>query len=694
MADKEEKLPPAPAEKPAEAAAEKPAVQPAPAQPSVFEKALDSVDGKAGHVTEQVGDHLYKNAGISRDTTHAAMPVIAGVAAAAAGTFLIQPIQKFAEALGKIPIIGDVLKFIGNIVSYAAPLIAGFLAFRAFGKPVQHFQPAPSTNNLLAGTAAVAQPSEKKEVSVSRKDAVVPEATEKVPMAPAKVVPQPQEPGVLPKEELESADSIPYEELKQRRRKAIEDLDPKKEGAYRKLMLDQHQAFENRLEFVKDAKVFEGEVDKDSPRNHMVKALKERIGLEGAEAEALIVKAPALRTTVYDDGKPTHNHPGGDGISKDGNLPEKLDNFAREFASFYDKPGHSSLTINGKNGVPTTGFTYDDSLSVTQKMEYINAALDKLDERRKFMESKHVRQSLGMAEGGDAIAVDYYDYTDTQKMSSWEYTRYWTGVSTLLGTTHTEGSERYPSGDKTWKAENEFIKKLNGDSVHDLGNLGIVHEDGNELKNVRTVFRGYEQKFGYYLEEVKQAETQHSGEIAKFKGQAQFMEQSLDMIKNKGVALLEKKEIGTQTVIEVRDVNHIDPAKRVAGDSSKQQWTGVLDKNTQIFSISSIHDEKTGRDISLPTPLTVDLKTGAGVEKVLEQSAAKQEPKQDQKTAALQKAAAAFIEQKHSPAKDDALMADVGDMPMGGFTTNLPGAAAKKVEDKNPLLKSNDAGLA
>lgn len=639
-----------------------------PTQAPWYERAYESVDysvrGAFGKATDMAAESIHEGTegGIHREHVKTGMPIAAAIGTGLLGMVLIEPLttggkwlMSGARAvvtgggyLEKIPVVGKVFSGlgwatdkIGEYSGWAFSGVASLLAYKAFMPSVQYYDAPDNENTPNSGTGAVPQPSIRHSMSVHRHDAILPETTQDVPVSPQPVPPVEVAPHELPTPELDEARTMTYAQLRERRSGYLAENIFERQEVYRRLMQAQNQEFENRVQFIKDAREFEGTPTSNSPRNQMVSALHDRIGLTEDESQALIVRAPDLRVTVYSGSDETQDHNGGNGISADGNFPQSLVDFAHSFEDTYGKgyiwvahrdgSGWQTQTrVDGKEIDPETrlpkkwGIAFDE-MSVTQKVEYLEKAIDFTRKRYEYFEKNHKRSSSGMVMAPSSQAAAYasayytpnirtwYDYYD-RSQQTWRDV-WFSNKKPPIGTNH------YPGGVLSWKDEHEFLQGINGDVMETVRiRYGQVSGPsyGTGLDRLNNGFDSHQAQLDAFKEDLKRAETQHDGKIARYKEQAQWMEQSLNILRQYGVALVKKTHYQTYTSedhIEMRDVRCFNPTLGNFDETSKWVLVGKMDGN--IFRMTSFHGDNLPYT-PLETPIEIDLSNGNGMKQVIE----------------------------------------------------------------------------
>lgn len=610
------------------------------------------LDGRLGSVTDAAAKTLHGEKGevIHENYVKQGMPWVAGLAAGLGALTLADPITRGAQTLTgglsnmarKVPLIGAPIGWlidrIGDMSGVLLSGVAALVAFKAFmptAKTYSDFHPDATVDTPNSGTGAVAQPALRQDMAVQRPQDKTPDAKESVPIAPMPVANPEIPPHMMSAPDQAVAVQMSYPELRQKRARAIEDEHKDLQEAYRSLMQAENQRFENRAQFVKEARAFEGE-----PRQKMVKSLDQHVGLSREEAEGLVVKAPKLRATVYPGASETQDHKGGDGVTKDGNTPEALVKFAREFETHYGKgfvwvahkdgSGWQSQTrMDGREldakGLPVKRGIPFDEMSTTQKTEYIEKAIHFTKSRYEFFEHHCGYEYDANGPALDGIAVPAartksYDYTDMSH-SARPGTSVLAPIIGYFSKSPVAQGEQFPAGWKSWESEHKFLQGLNGDTsssgskllLYGLGGSYDGPEIGSGLKDLKSGFGGYEQLLDSYKATLKHAETAHNGEIKIYKDRVQTMEQSLALIRKSGVALLGVSQAKGVDVLHIRDVRAFDPTKQNRGDTRLIDWHGLRDG--QRFAVRAV--EIDGRKIELGESFVVNLKTGDGADKAL-----------------------------------------------------------------------------
>lgn len=631
---------------------DKPLPQTPPAKPFYLRawESLGFLDGKLGAVTEGTANVLAGDAGKAETATGATVkqvvPWAAGLVAGLGTLTLAEPITRGAQTmtnglssmLRKVPLIGSpmawVVDRVGDASGFVVSGLAALVTFRLLqpkGKTFDDFvKSAEIQETPNSGSGATPQPAERRDMSVQRPEDSTPDVRESVPVAPARVT-QPTIPeDVMSASAQAEAQQLTYAQLSERRVRAMESDRQQLQEAYRALMQAENQRFENRVQFVKEAREFE----KD-PRTRMVQSLFQHAGLQQAEAEALVVHAPKLRATVYPGASETQDHSGGNGISKDGNIPQPLMDFAHKFENTYGKGFILVATTDGSGVKTTLPVGHDDGnigaikknlpfdeMSTTQKVEYIEKAVAFAEARHEYIEKTCKRVSGGVtvapSHAGMAHAQSYvpsvsYNYRDTSKVSLWTWLV--TDVQKLDELGDHRGNE-FPSGWLSLENEHRFLRELNGDirTTEHVGFRDVSSTTyGTGLKDLGSGFGGFQQILDSYKETLKQAETAHNGEIKIYKDRVQFMEQSLGMLQKNGVAMISlSKENGMDALI-LRDVRAFDPTRQNHADTREMKWIGTLKDNQFVVREVKIGD----RTVDLGKYHVVSLNSGAGMDDAL-----------------------------------------------------------------------------
>lgn len=571
------------------------------------------IDSTLGSVSEKIvsGIHKISDGRISQDTLYSAVPIAAAVGTGITGVMLIDTLDaavKFAAKAIKnvvtgfgyfesIPLIGNVFSTFGKCIDrlgeISGPVLAAvgsFAAYRLFKRPIKTYDLPTNEHSALDGTGRHPMPSEYRTMSVARTEDRF-KLTQQVPVGPAPFKPAGINLRALSTEEQAKAEGLTFAELKQKRIDALKDHDLTKERAYQALMGDENQKFENRIQLIKDAKAYS-----TGPRTLMIDALVSA-GLDRSDADTIVVKAPALRSTIYPGRTAQDDHPGGNGVSGDGNMPEILDAFCRKIENYY-----------GKGFIKIGDRAYAD-LSLTERMEFAEKALKYVRSQYDFFEARKytTRERASEVRGTSYMAKEAYDYSIVIDRSSGFLPRSRTDTSRW-------GSTHYPSGVKQWADEHtKFLKPLNKDIFipeaithgHSTGST-----QGLGIRNIKQGFDGYETLLNHFKQALRESEENHNGEITKFKQNAQRMEQSLNMIKEHGIAMI---GVTSNTTLEVRDMRGISAGSPGNGKAARWKWIGSHQGNS--FTVTAL--ERDAHRIALDKPITVQLDTGKHIQAVL-----------------------------------------------------------------------------
>jgi len=626
----------------------------------LYTRAITEIRGRFGSLTEMAAEQVQNatNGSINQNTTKDALPYIAAGAAGITGLLLVEPISKLGKGLfrgiktivtgggyfEKIPVLGYAfqglgwaLDRLGDVSGYLISGAASLLAFQLFQKPVQHYNSAPRSDTPNSGTGAPEMPAQRRDMNIWAPGSTIPTARESVPVAPAVTTPG-EHNGTLSPAQLEEARNLSYTQLTERRTRALANGRTSLQEAYTQLMREQNLEFGARRRFIIESREFEGTPTSDSARNRMIGALTRDVGLKEQEAQALVMRPPQLRATIYPGATATQDNAGGNGISANGDLPTTLLDFAHNFESTYG-PGFI-FSVNDRHiaRTPLGNARNFDALTPTEQVEYIEKALQFCRDRHAFFHRTCLRTrsyAAGEMSGG---SWQEWDYTDNSSLSLWQ---------SLRGNSGPQGNTNYPAGNVTWAAEHEFLQQANADSYATSNDMfgsygGVVN--GNGLQNLRGGFNAHQQTLNEYKQTLAQAQTQHNGAIAQSISQARFMEYSFNMIRDHSVALVARGQYNdrweptapnhsSRYYIQVRDLRGATPTP--TDNSRLLRWEGewvtpsaAATNNDWRFIVRAVSNPDGTRRTLLDQPITIDLSTGANTTPLLEAIDQKRNPRQ------------------------------------------------------------------
>ncbi|NBO18621.1 MAG: hypothetical protein EBV03_05215, partial [Proteobacteria bacterium] len=353
-------------------------------------------------------------------------------------------------------------------------------------------------------------------------------------------------------------------------------------------------------------------------RDHLVNALFIN-GMTEAEAKQLVPAAPNLRYTVTSGATPATNSKEEDKTTDFGGDFSQLQGLGKRLQGFYGKGYFPVSQINSKNEREEVRIDFD-AMSVTQKHEFIEKALEHARTKYRELSSK-VRTRTYVTSANYAGAT-----TSSEVVYDFD--------SIPAATYHHENGS---SGKVTTpRQEYDFLSGLNGDTVRSVnyGNgvsgynaRGSELVKGDGLNGSSGAFNNWAVLLSEHKAELKRAEESYSGGIRTYTRNLAFLNNSMQQNHLHAVALLSR----TENSLNIRDLRKFTGT---ASNDDVVRLSGDWNADETVFTLRALPNKK-GELVALPTAVAINIVTGEGMAEALQKmDNIRTAPAQDQAKAA------------------------------------------------------------